>query len=170
MKSLGRIAGRLGMGLVAGAAGTAALTIVQMIEMRVSGRDPSTAPADAVDELAGIAPDKEEKRERFSNAVHWAYGSGLGMVRGLLGSLPLPERVADLAFMATAWGAPMAFLPALDIAPPPNEWDPKQIAMDFGHHVVYAGTVALVWHLLDRESPIVEEKFSLGDWSIVRAA
>jgi hypothetical protein len=46
LKAVGRIAGRIGIGLMAGAAGTVAMTLVQKIEMMLSGREPSTMPAE----------------------------------------------------------------------------------------------------------------------------
>ncbi|REK11854.1 MAG: hypothetical protein DWQ40_11935 [Actinobacteria bacterium] len=156
-KSIGRTASRMGIGIVAGAAGTAALTLVQKIEMKITGRDSSTTPADTVDEVMGIAPDDDQKRERFSNLAHWGYGTALGAVRGLLGSTPLKSPIADVAFFAGVWGAPMIYLPALDITSPPTEWGLKQVAIDMGHHLVYAGTVAGIWYLLTKESPVSED-------------
>ena len=41
------VAGAIGKGLMAGAAGTLAITLSQMIEMKITKRKPSTAPADA---------------------------------------------------------------------------------------------------------------------------
>lgn len=151
---IGRIAGRIGIGLVAGAAGTAAMTLVQKIEMKMTDREPSTMPAEAVDEIADLAPEDEEKRERFSNLVHWGYGTSLGAVRGVLASTPLPATAADAAFFAAIWAAPMVVLPALDLSPPPTEWDAGTLAKDFGHHLVYASTVALAWRMLNSDHPI----------------
>lgn len=47
---IGRSAARIGMGLAAGAVGTAAMTVAQTIEMKLTGREGSTVPADVVDE------------------------------------------------------------------------------------------------------------------------
>ena len=38
---IGRIAGEIGKGLMAGAAGTLAITLSQMIEMKITKREPS---------------------------------------------------------------------------------------------------------------------------------
>jgi hypothetical protein len=151
---LGRTAGRIGLGLTAGAIGTAAMTAIQMLEMKFSDREPSTMPADAVDELVDVAPQDEEKRQNFSNLVHWGYGTSLGALRGMIAGLPITTAQANVLFFGTIWGAPMVYLPALDLADPPTEWEPKQIAIDFAHHVVYAATVAAAWNLLSRERPI----------------
>ncbi len=42
---LGRTAARVGVGLAAGAVGTAAINLSQAIEMKLTGREASTAPA-----------------------------------------------------------------------------------------------------------------------------
>lgn len=152
--SIGRVAGRIGIGLVAGAVGTAAMTLLQMIEMKMTGREPSTTPAEAVDELADIAPEDEEKRERFSNLVHWSYGSSLGAVRGILASTALSPVVADSVFLGSVWGAQLIFLPALGMTAPPTEWGAKALAKDFGHHFVYAAGVAVAWRALTSDDPI----------------
>lgn len=152
--SIGRVAARVGLGLLAGAAGTAAMTAVQKLEMMIQDREPSTMPADAVDELVGIAPEIEEKRQRFSNLAHWGYGTSLGALRGVLASTPLSTAFADATFFGAVWGAPMIFLPALDLSSPPTEWAAKDVAIDLGHHLVYAGAVAIAWRLLNTDKPV----------------
>ena len=54
--------------------------------------------------------------------------------------------------MAGVQGSAMTMMPALDIAPPPTKWGPRQIAIDAFHHAVYAVTVGLVYGFLDRRS------------------
>ncbi len=44
----GRLGTAIGKGLIAELAGTLAMTLSQMIEMKTTKRKPSTAPADAV--------------------------------------------------------------------------------------------------------------------------
>lgn len=151
---LGRVAARVGIGLASGAVGTAVMTLAQTIEMKASGREGSTVPADVVDEVADVAPDEEHKRARMASLAHWGYGTGLGALRGLLASTPLPARVSDGVFFVAVWGAPMVYLPMLDVAPPPSTWGKEQIASDAGFHLVYAATVAGAWHLLTRDHPV----------------
>jgi hypothetical protein len=45
---LGDVATAVGKGLFAGLAGVAAMTLSQQIEMKLSGREPSTSPGDMV--------------------------------------------------------------------------------------------------------------------------
>lgn len=152
LKPIGRTAGRIALGVAAGAAGTAAMTLAQKIEMKATGREPSTMPADTVDEIADLAPEDEDKRQRFSNLVHWGYGTGWGALRGLLGSTPLGATAADAFFFGVVWGAPKLYMPALELTKPVTQWGAKQLALDFGHHLVYATAVALTWRALISES------------------
>ena len=81
---LGDVAGAVGKGLFAGLAGTAAMTLSQQIEMKFSGREPSTGPGDMVADLLGVEPKGQKERESFSNLVHWTWGSAWGVPRGLI--------------------------------------------------------------------------------------
>lgn len=152
--SLGRVMARIGIGLAAGAVGTAAMTIAQTIEMKITDREGSTVPADVVDEIAGVAPEEPSARARMAQFAHWGYGIGLGALRGALASTPLPPRVADSAFYLMVWTAPMAYMPALGVAPPPTEWGSEQIVSDAAFHLVYASAVAGAWHLLTKDGAV----------------
>ena len=47
------------------------------------------------------------------------------------------------------WGASLVHLPALGLAPPLWEWDPKTLATDVAFHLVYGITAANAYKLLD---------------------
>lgn len=136
-------------GLLAGLAGTAAMTVSSTLDEKLRGRPPSTAPADAAAKVLGIEnfPSDEDK-SRFSNAVHWTYGTGWGVVRALLGTR-LPPRVATAAHFAAVWGVQVAMLPALGLAPPLSQWGAEEVAIDAFHHVVYATATGVSYELLD---------------------
>jgi N-acetylglucosamine-6-phosphate deacetylase len=59
---IGIVTGAVGRGLFAGLIGTVVMTVVQLVEIKLTGRKPSTAPADAAallgkeKELGAIAP------------------------------------------------------------------------------------------------------------------
>jgi hypothetical protein len=80
-----KLAHGIGTGLIAGLVGTAAMTVSSTIEMKVRGRQASSAPADAAEKVLGIEKFKSDADERrFATLVHWGYGTGWGAVRGLL--------------------------------------------------------------------------------------
>lgn len=75
---------------------------------------------------------------RFNDLSHWGYGTGWGVVRGLLSAAGLSPRAATVAHGAAIYGAAQATLPALEVAPPVVFWPPREIAIDAFHHAVYA--------------------------------
>ena len=134
-----RVASSIGKGLVAGFAGTAAMTVSSTLEARLRGRQPSTAPARATAKALGIASFEDAVAQaRFNDLSHWGYGTGWGIVRGLLDASGLPPRQATAAHGAAVWGSAQVMLPALDVAPPSIFWGKEEIALDAFHHTMYA--------------------------------
>jgi hypothetical protein len=146
----GDVAGAIGKGLAAGLVGTAAMTVSSTVEMKLRGRKPSTVPADAAAKVLGVAPVGEDEKNRFSNIVHWMYGTSEGATRGLLGALGLRGPLATATHLAAVWGSELVALPALGVAPPVTEWGTEEVAIDLWHHVVYATVTSLTYEWLDR--------------------
>lgn len=140
----------VGKGLLAGVAGTAAMTVSSTLEAKLRGRGSSTAPADAAAKVLGVKPVGDKEEARFSNVVHWGYGTGWGAVRGLLSAIGLPPAVATGAHLAAVWGSEQVMLPALEVAPPLTQWGKTEIAIDAFHHVVYVVATGLAYSFLDR--------------------
>jgi hypothetical protein len=149
MRIAEKLANNIGKGLVAGLAGTAAMTVSSTLEARLRHREPSSAPARATAKVLGIASfENEIAQARFNDLSHWGYGTGWGVVRGLLDAVGLPPRAATLAHGAAVWGSAQVALPALDIAPPAIFWAPREIAIDAFHHTVYAVATGIAYELL----------------------
>jgi hypothetical protein len=142
--TMGRIAGAAGRGLVAGMAGTAAMTGSQMVDARLRDREPSTAPVDAAEKVLDIRPTSEGKKEKVNNLVHWAYGTAWGVPRALLGAAPISGRAATGLHFALVWGTAMIALPALRVSPPPQRWGVRELVIDGLHHALYAAVVGTV--------------------------
>jgi hypothetical protein len=144
-----KLASSIGKGLVAGLVGTAAMTVSSTIEARLRHRKPSSAPARATAKALGITSFEDDiARARFNDLSHWGYGTGWGMVRGLLDAAGLPPRAATVAHGTAVWGSAQITLPALDIAPPAIFWAPQEIVIDAFHHVVYAAATGIAYQLL----------------------
>ena len=146
---LGDVAAAFGKGIFAGAAGTVAMTVSSTIEMKVRGRPASSAPARAAAKVLGVEPVDEEAEARFSNLVHWGYGTVWGGPRGLLAAAGLSGPAATAAHFGVVWGSEQVMLPALGVAPPFTEWGAKEVAIDALHHLVYAGATGVAYSLLD---------------------
>jgi hypothetical protein len=149
MKTAEKVASSIGKGLVAGFAGTAAMTASSTLEAKLRGRAPSTAPARATTKALGIACFEDAVAEaRFNDLSHWGYGTGWGIIRGLLDAAGLPARKATAAHGAAVWGNAQVMLPAMYVAPPSIFWGKAEIAIDAFHHVVYAIATGLAYELL----------------------
>ncbi len=147
---LGNVASDTGKGLFAGLAGTAAMTVSSTLEMKLSGRGASETPAEAAEAVLDVEPGSEAAQARFSNLVHWGYGTGLGAVRGLLESAGVSGFPATAAHFALVWGSEQVVLPALNVSAPVFKYGGKATATDFLHHAVYATATGLAYSYLER--------------------
>ena len=149
MKALDTLSTSIGRGLVAGFAGTSAMTVSSTLEARLRGRAPSRAPARATAKMLGIESFEDDiAQARFNDLSHWAYGTSWGIVRGLLGATGMTAAKATAAHGAAIYGAAQVTLPALEIAPPSIFWPKEEIAIDAFHHAVYAVATALAYELI----------------------
>lgn len=136
-----KLAGNIGKGLMAGFAGTVFMTVSSTIEQQARRRQASSAPADAAEKLLGIEK-FHAAEQRFSTLVHWGYGTGWGVMRGLLRGAGLSPELATAAHYSAVWGGAQVMLPALEVA----MWGLKEVAI---HHLVYAVTAGIAYELLD---------------------
>jgi hypothetical protein len=147
--TVGSFADAIGTGLVAGFVGTAAMTASSTLEAKLRGREPSSAPARATAKMLGIKEFEDSvSQARFNDLSHWGYGTGWGVVRGLLGVTRLSPKAATTAHGAAIYGAAQVTLPALEIAPPSVFWPKEEIAIDALHHAVYAVATGVAFELI----------------------
>jgi|GEM_PF-2293280 len=147
----------IGVGLIAGFAGTIAMTLCQMAEMKVSGRKPSNTPANAVREVLDVEPVTPGKAEEVSNEVHLAYGTSLGVIRGILGLAGLNGMIANTLHFIIIWGGKIFMLPSLRVAAPVTHENAKTITTDIVHHLVYVTTAGCVYDAINQK-----KKYSLS--------
>lgn len=145
----GKIALALGKGIIAGLAGTAVISISQMIEMKITGREPSDTPAEAVNKVLNVEATDEEHKDQFVQEVHWTYGTLWGLGRSALDLAGVRGWAATTAHWGAVWGTEMVMLPSIDVAPPVKKWGGKAIAKDGMHHLFYAIAAGLVYDALD---------------------
>jgi hypothetical protein len=144
-----KLASAVGTGLLAGLAGTAAMTVSSTVEARLRHRTASTAPARATAKALGIADFATDRdRARFNDLAHWGYGTGWGLVRGFLALAGLSPRAATAAHGAAIYGTAQVTLPAMEIVPPAVFWGPEEVAIDAFHHLVYATATGIAYELL----------------------
>jgi hypothetical protein len=148
--AIGKLVGTLGIGLVAGFVGTTVMTVGQLVEMRLSGRKESKAPAEAATKLLHLSPEDEQAEAQLNTLIHWAYGTGWGLFRPAVAGLGLSGWPATGAHFAAIQGTAWVMLPSLKLAPPPTEWGAKAIATEMFHHAVYAVVTGLTYDALSR--------------------
>jgi hypothetical protein len=151
VKMLDQLPSAIGKGLVAGFVGTAAMTISSTLEARLRGRAPSSAPARATAKVLGIKEfDGPIAEARFNDLSHWGYGTGWGVVRGVLAAAGLSPPAATAAHGAAIYGGAQLMLPALEVAPPVVFWSKREIAIDAFHHAVYALATGIAYEVVNR--------------------
>jgi hypothetical protein len=143
--TIGRV---VGAGLLAGFTGTALMTAVQRIQMRLANRPPSKVPAKAIEKLLNIEAKDERTELRLATATHWSYGSGWGLIRAVVRELGLAPAGATLAQLALLWGTELTLLPRLKVAPPLGMWTRKEIAQDLLFHGLYATATGVAYDAL----------------------
>lgn len=137
------VAAGIGIGLVSGLVGTLVMTAAQMIEMKISGREPSDTPYKAVKKTFGIEAQTDADKELVSNVTHYAYGSTWGIPRGLMAVFGIHPAAGTSAHFGTVWGTELSMLPAMDVVEPVTTWKPKAIAEDAMFHAIYAIAVGV---------------------------
>jgi hypothetical protein len=151
MNPVSKVSDGIGKGVLAGLAGTAAMTVSSTLEARLRGRPFSTAPAKAATRALGIETFEDGLAYgRFSNLVHWGYGTGWGVARGMLRAFGVRPRLATGAHFVALWGSALYSLPKYDVAPPVTQWEKEDVAIDVLHHLVYVTAAALAFELLER--------------------
>jgi hypothetical protein len=142
-------------GVVAGAAGTAAMTLAYEAERRVRGErtaldyDDSLVPGEIVAGILHWRNLSPKEDAQLGMLLRLGYGSAFGLWHVALRSV-LPEPWAAAAFGTTLMTATFTAFPVLGRTPPPWEWPADVLVTALGTHAVYAGTVAAVDDVLRR--------------------
>jgi hypothetical protein len=144
------LASAVGKGLFAGLAGTAVMTVSSTLEANLSGRGPSSTPADALSAALHVRPDDEAGQQRLNTVAHWGLGTAWGAARGLLDAMGAGRPAAGLLHFAAVWGSQQAMLPALGVGSPTPRYGATATATDVFHHAVYAIATHAAYEWLDR--------------------
>lgn len=136
--------------VVAGTAGTAALTLAYDTERRLRRNhhgpldyDDSLVPGQIVASIMHLGKVSAREDEDLGLALRWGYGSAFGIWHGLL-RRRLREPWASVLFGATLMTATLSLFPLLGRTPPPWRWPADVMATSIGTHVAYVTAVAVV--------------------------
>ena len=164
--------GVVARGLLAGAAGTAAMDLVLYRRYRRGGGDQPVLDwefsAGLADWEQAPAPAQVGRRviegvfrtelaprwaRSANNVTHWAYGLAWGAQYSLVaGSLPRPRVAYGVVLGAVAWGSGYVVLPLAKLYKPVWEYDAVTLARDLSAHVVYGVVTAATFGALPTRS------------------
>jgi hypothetical protein len=140
-------------GVKAGVGGAVVMSVSTNLEMRLSGRDASDAPAKALERLFGIDLDNERAEQTLVLAAHVATSVSLGIVAAGL-RRRLPPLLAASFLLGASLIPELIVVPSLGAAEPPWKWSRQGAAQAIVHHAVYAvATAAILERLMGRGLP-----------------
>ena len=165
----------IGRGVLAGVAGTAAMTVAQELWAKAQssgdggeegGDAAQQAPPDPWEQASTPAkvarrisegvfrrPVAPERITLLTHAMHWAYGTTWGAVYGIVQGSAHPRRLrGGLTFGGAVWAMSYVQLVPMGLYEPPWEYDVKDTATELGYHLVYGTAVACAYGVLDRSS------------------
>ena len=151
-------------GLVAGAVGAGAMSLVHKGLMAVTSRPPSAAAqqerdedptvkvADAITRPLRHRPLAEDEKPLAGNLVHYAFGAGVGgLYGGFATVMPRVTVALGLPFGVAVWlGAHVIMVPALGLAPPPTRQPLTKETVELALHLVYGAVTELGRRLIPR--------------------
>jgi hypothetical protein len=136
--------------VLAGTAGTAALTLAYKTEHRLRRRvtgaldyDDSLVPGQIVAAVMHLPHVTAREEYDLGMFLRWSYGSVFGVWHGTL-RRRVREPWASVGFGATLMAATLTLFPLLGRTPPPWRWPPDVMATCIGTHVAYVTAVAAV--------------------------
>ena len=136
--------------VLAGTAGTAALSLAYVVERRLRPRhqgpldyDDSLVPGQIVASIMHLPHVTAREDRDIGWALRWSYGSAFGLWHGIL-RRHVSEPWASAIFGATLMSATLTLFPLLGRTPPPWRWPPDVMATCLGTHAAYVLAVANV--------------------------
>ena len=137
-------------GVASGVAGTVVMTAFQkLVEMPLTGRGESYAPADFAERISPLDVQSHEGRRRLNYATHFALGMMWGAAYGVAALKGLRGQRAVNAVFGVVYTGDVALNTALGLYSP-TQWSTKDVVVDVVDKYVQAqATGAAFDRLLD---------------------
>jgi hypothetical protein len=164
--------GAVARGLIAAAAGTAAMDTQQYLQYRsgsgtkdiltwefggISSWDDVSTPGQVGKRIAEAwtgRPLSPRWAQLTNNLMHWGFGVQWGLPFGLVaGSTSLPAPVLGPPFGAAVWLFGYAVLPLGGFYQPLWAYDARTLARDLFHHVLYGAVTGITFEVLSPKNP-----------------
>jgi hypothetical protein len=135
----------IGRGILAGVAGTVVMTAFQkLIEMPLTGRGDSYAPADFAERILPVHPDTPEGRKQLNYTTHFALGGMWGTAYGLAASAGLRGQKAVNTVFATVYTGDVLLNTALGLYKP-GQWSREDWVIDLVDKYVQAQATGAIF-------------------------
>jgi hypothetical protein len=135
-------------GLVAGAAGVAAMTIAEKIEQALTGRPNSYVPAHTLERTAGLEEKPDSERVGLNHMMHWGQGIALGIVRAYMARSGAQGAVPSFLFTGIRLANDQILENWTGVGALPWTWPKHEQRIDVLHKSVYGFTTGYVADLL----------------------
>lgn len=138
----------LGKGALAGFGGTAAMTAFQkLVEMPLTGREDSYAPADFLQRVLPLGRQRGARRRALNYAGHFGIGVAWGVAHGMVERSGLHGQRAVATVFAAIYVGDGLLNTALGLYQP-WRWSAKDWAIDLGDKLVLAQATGLAYRRL----------------------
>jgi hypothetical protein len=134
----------LALGLLAGAAGVAAMTLAEKVEQSLTGRPDSYVPAHTLERLLGLPEKPDRDRLGLNWAMHWGQGIVLGAVRAWMAKRGFGGPFGSFLFLNLRLFNDQSLENATGVGAPPWTWPRDEQAIDVLHKAVYAFVTGMV--------------------------
>ncbi|WP_202910359.1 hypothetical protein [Hymenobacter sediminis] len=131
-------------GVLAGAAGVAAMTLAEKVEQRFTRRPNSYVPAHTLERLLGLPHKPDEERLGMNWTMHWGQGIVLGAVRGLMAAKGVRGPVGSFLFLNLRLLNDQTLENATGVGALPWTWPRDEQVIDLVHKGIYAFVAGLV--------------------------
>ena len=145
------MAAAVGRGVLAGLAGTVVMTLFQrLVEMPLTGRDDSYAPADFAEKVLPIQPTSDQQRRRLNDVTHFGLGTMWGAAYAVAAHAGLRGQRAVATVFAIVYTGDVLLNTALGLYEP-SSWSRRDVAIDVLDKFVQAEATGVVFdHVVGR--------------------
>lgn len=131
-------------GVLAGAAGMAAMTTLEKVEQRLTGRPDSHVPARVLERLVGASEHEGGALRAWNLAMHHGQGVALGPLRSLMAHAGLRGPLASAKFGVVRLTNDQVLENLTGVGAPPQTWPRGELVVDLLHKAAYAWVTGLV--------------------------
>lgn len=140
-------------GLLAGAAGVAAMTLAEKIEQLITKRPNSYVPAHTLEQLIGLTTKPDNDVRNW--AMHWGQGILLGAARAMMAQSGIRGPVGSFLFMNLRLLCDQILENSTGVGSLPWKWPKDEQAIDLIHKGIYAFvTGAIADSLINAYKPV----------------